>query len=126
MTHLQLSPSHVRRRSFLLTYAIVFFSLAGLSCQTAYYETMEKLGYHKRDLMVRDVEKARDAQQEAKEQFKSALDRFSKTLDIQGGELQEKYEALNKEYERSEDKANSVRKRPASVEHVSEAPSTDT
>jgi flagellar biosynthesis GTPase FlhF len=121
MTHLQECPSQIRRRSFLQTYAIVLFALIGLSCQTAYYETMEKFGYHKRDLLVRDVEKARDAQQEAKEQFKSALDRFTKTLDIQCGELQEKYEALNKEYERSEDKANSVRKRVASVEDVSEA-----
>lgn len=121
MTHLQECPSQICRRSFLQTYAIVLFALIGLSCQTAYYETMEKFGYHKRDLLVRDVEKARDAQQEAKEQFKSALDRFTKTLDIQGGELQEKYEALNKEYERSEDKANSVRKRVASVEDVSEA-----
>ena len=121
MTHLRDCPSQIRRRSFLQTYAIVLFAVIGLSCQTAYYETMEQFGYHKRDLLVRDVEKARDAQQEAKEQFKSALDRFTKTLDIQGGELQEKYEALNKEYERSEDKANSVRKRVASVEDVSEA-----
>ena len=121
MTHIQDCPSQIRRRSFLQTYAIVLFAVIGLSCQTAYYETMEQFGYHKRDLLVRDVEKARDAQQEAKEQFKSALDRFTKTLDIQGGELQEKYEALNKEYERSEDKANSVRKRVASVEDVSEA-----
>src|SRR6187200_3283146 len=98
MTHLRDCPSQIRRRSFLQTYAIVLFAVIGLSCQTAYYETMEQFGYHKRDLLVRDVEKARDAQQEAKEQFKSALDRFTKTLDIQGGELQEKYEALNKEY----------------------------
>jgi predicted nuclease with TOPRIM domain len=82
---------------------------------------MEKLGYHKRDLLVRDVTKARNAQQDAKEQFKSALDRFTKTLEIQSGELQEKYEALNSEYERSEAKANDVRKRIASVEDVSEA-----
>jgi len=117
LTHqlLQYSLSH------LLTYAIVLLSLSGLSCQTAYYETMEKFGYHKRDLLVRDVEKARDAQQEAKEQFKSALDRFTKTLDIQGGELQDKYEALNTEYERSEAKAKAVRNRIASVEDVSEA-----
>ena len=121
MTHIQDCPSQIRRGSSLQAYAIVLFTFIGLSCQTAYYETMEKFGYHKRDLLVRDVEKARDAQQEAKEQFKSALERFTKTLDIQGGELQEKYEALNKEYERSEDKANSVRKRIASVEDVSEA-----
>jgi Protein of unknown function (DUF2959) len=115
MTHLRSSPSH------LLRCALALFTLTGLSCQTAYYETMEKLGYPKRDLLVRDVEKARDAQQEAKEQFKSALDRFTKTLDIEGGELQEKYETLNTEYERSEAKAKAVRKRVASVEDVSEA-----
>ncbi len=110
-----------RQLFFLLTRGIMLLTLTGLGCETAYYGTMEKLGYHKRDLLVRDVTKARDVQQEAKEQFKSALDRFTKTLEIQGGELQEKYEALNSEYERSEAKANEVRKRIASVEDVSEA-----
>ena len=100
---------------------IVLLGCAATGCQTAYYETMEKLGYHKRDLMVSDVKKARDAQQDAKEQFTSALDRFSKTLNIQGGELQDKYETLNTEYERSEAKAKAVRDRIASVEDVSEA-----
>ena len=73
-----------------------------------YYAGMEKMGYHKRDLMVSDVEKARDAQQEAKEQFKSALDRFTTVLNFKGGELQEKYNTLNTEYERSETKAQAV------------------
>ncbi|MBA5870800.1 MAG: DUF2959 family protein, partial [Nitrospira sp. CR2.1] len=68
-----------RLLSRLLTTALLLVGLTGAGCQTAYYETMEKLGYHKRDLMVSDVKKARDAQQEAKEQFKSALDRFTKT-----------------------------------------------
>ena len=104
-----------------LTCAMVFFSLTGSGCQTAYYETMEKLGYHKRDLMVSDVKKARDAQQDAKEQFKSALDRFTKTLNVQGGELQDKYEALNEEYQKSEKRAQDVRDRIASVENVSDA-----
>jgi hypothetical protein len=92
-----------------------------LGCQTVYYDAMEKMGYHKRDLMVSDVEKARDAQQEAKEQFKSALERFTTVLTIKGGELQEKYETLNGEYERSEAKAQAVRDRIASVEDVSQA-----
>ena len=113
----------LRSRSLLSLFmgGTILMGLAGMSCQTAYYETMEKLGYHKRDLMVSDVKKARDAQQDAKEQFKSALDRFSKTLNVQGGELQEKYETLNTEYERSETKAQAVRDRIASVEDVSEA-----
>jgi hypothetical protein len=49
-----------------------------------------------------------DAQQDAKEQFKSALDRFTKTRNIQGGELQEKYDVQNGEYERSEQRAQAV------------------
>ena len=110
-----------RLASLALTWGIVLVSLTGYGCQTAYYETMEKLGYHKRDLMVSDVKKARDAQQDAKEQFKSALDRFTKTLNIQGGELQDKYEVLNDEYEQSEKRAQAVRSRIASVENVSDA-----
>lgn len=107
--------------SLALTGSILIAGLTGSGCQTAYYETMEKLGYHKRDLMVSDVKKARDAQQDAKEQFKSALDRFTKTLNIQGGELQDKYEVLNDEYEQSEKRAQAVRSRIASVENVSDA-----
>ena len=106
----------------------LFHLVAGLSlllissgCQTMYYGAMEKIGYHKRDLMVSDVEKARDAQEEAKEQFKSALDRFTKTLNVKGGELQEKYDILNGEYELSATKAQAVRDRIASVEDVSTA-----
>ena len=92
-----------------------------LGCQSMYYAGMEKMGYHKRDLMVSDVEKARDAQQEAKDQFSSALDRFTTVLNIKGGELQDKYNTLNAEYERSEAKAQAVHDRIASVEDVSQA-----
>ncbi|HQR14062.1 MAG TPA: DUF2959 domain-containing protein [Nitrospira sp.] len=107
--------------SVAFTCGLVLASLTASGCQTAYYETMEKLGYHKRDLMVSDVKKARDAQQDAKEQFKSALDRFTKTLNIQGGELQDKYEVLNDEYQQSDKRAQAVRSRIASVEDVSDA-----
>src|SRR5680860_533604 len=105
----------------LLTCGILLLSLTAFGCQSVYYDAMEKIGYHKRDLMVSDVEKARDAQEDAKEQFKSALDRFTTTLNIKGGELQDKYDVLNTEYERSEAKAQAVRDRIASVEDVSEA-----
>ncbi len=119
--YLQHPPRFHRLLSLALTCGIVLIGLIGSGCQTAYYETMEKLGYHKRDLMVSDVKKARDAQQDAKEQFKSALDRFTKTLNVQGGELQDKYEALNDEYQQSEKRAQAVRDRIASVGNVSDA-----
>ncbi len=104
-----------------ITGLLVLGLFISLGCQSAYYAGMEKMGYHKRDLMVSDVEKARDAQQEAKEQFKSALDRFTSVLNVKGGKLQEKYETLNAEYERSDEKAQEVHDRIASVEDVSEA-----
>lgn len=102
-----------------LAVCFVLFFTAG--CQSIYYGAMEQIGFHKRDLMVSNVEKARNAQQDAKEQFKSALDRFTKTLNIKGGELQEKYDILNAEYEESSAKAQAVRDRIASVEDVSTA-----
>jgi hypothetical protein len=107
--------------SHLLLGLMLVTSLSFLGCQTAYYAGMEKMSYHKRDLMVSDVEKARDAQQEAKEQFKSALEQFTTILNIKGGKLQDKYDTLNAEYERSEAKAKAVRDRITSVEGVSEA-----
>jgi len=116
--------SRIRVGTFfsLLPVALILASgMLALGCQSMYYAGMEKIGYHKRDLMVSDVEKARDAQQEAKEQFKSALDHFTTVLNFKGGDLQEKYNTLNTEYERSETKAQAVRDRIASVEDVSQA-----
>ncbi len=101
---------------------LMALSLALLGgCQTVYYDTMEKFGIHKRDILVDRVEEARDAQEAAKQQFKSALERFSNVLGFQGGDLQEKYDQLNTEFERSEKRAAEVHDRIAAVEDVSEA-----
>ena len=105
----------------LAMYGIFLTGLLLTACQTAYYGTMEKLGIHKRDIMVDRVEAARDAQTEAKEQFQSALEQFTVTLNYKGGDLEEKYETLNKVYEKSKAKAEAVHSRIAKVEDVSEA-----
>jgi len=89
-------------------------------CESAYYRTMETMGYHKRDIMVDRVSEARDAQEEAKEQFESALEKFSSVLGFKGGSLQEKYDRLKDEYEKSDAKAAAVRSRIAAVEDVAE------
>jgi len=100
--------------------ALFTILLFQLGCETTYYKTMEKLGYHKRDLMVERVTEARDAQKEAKEQFESALEKFSSVLKFEGGELEEKYKKLKAEYEKSESKAEAVRDRIEAVEDVAE------
>jgi hypothetical protein len=90
-------------------------------CSSTYYKTMESLGYHKRDILVSRVQDARDSQQAAKEQFKTALERFNELLGTTGGPLQAKYDKLNTEYEKSATKAQTVHKRIASVESVAGA-----
>jgi predicted nucleic acid-binding Zn-ribbon protein len=114
-----MSKSSISPINTAMLVAAILLLFAG--CQTAYYKTMEKFGYHKRDILVDRVKDARDSQEEAKEQFKSALEEFSTVLGFQGGDLEKKYNKLNDAYEESEEKAQDVRDRIESVEKVSEA-----
>ena len=109
-----------RCRPILQMMFIAVFVFLILGCESAYYGTMEKLGYHKRDLMVDRVESARDGQEEAKEQFESALDKFSSVLQFDGGDLEDKYDQLKTEYDKSEARAKTVRDRIDAVEDVAE------
>lgn len=98
--------------------AIIWFVAVVSGCQSVYYRTMEKLGYEKRDILVDRVGNAREAQQEAKKQFESALQQFIAVTNFKGGDLQEQYESLKDEFEESEEKAKDVRQRISSVERV--------
>ena len=91
------------------------------ACETAYYGAMEKVGIHKRDIMSDRIVEARDAQEEAKQEFRSALERFSTELGFDGGDLEEKYEGLNDAFEASEEKAQAVSDRIDAVEDVAGA-----
>lgn len=92
-----------------------------LGCQSTYYAAMEKVGVHKRDILVDRVEEARDTQEETREQFQSALEAFSSLTDFEGGELEDKYTELNKVLERSEEKAQELGERIEAIEDVSGA-----
>ena len=96
-----------------------FFVLT--ACSTLYYDGLEKIGMPKRDVMVYRVEKARDTQEETKEQFKSALEQFTAATNFQGGDLETVYNNLNDEYEASVDKAEEINERIADIEDVAEA-----
>ncbi len=99
-------------------YLLMAFSLA--ACSSTYYKAMEGFGIEKRDILVDRVEEARDAQDDAAEQFASALDQFRSIVEIDGGELEKTYDRLNSEYERSVARADEVSGRIDSIENVAE------
>ena len=103
------------------TFVILGTVLMLSACQSAYYGALEKVGIHKRDVLVSRVEKTRDSQQDAKEQFKSALEQFKTVVNFNGGELETIYNKLNDEYESSAEAAQDVSARIESVASVSEA-----
>jgi len=51
---------------------------------------------HKRDILVSRVASARDAQEAAKEQFQSALEKFTSVVNVPSSKLQDKYYQLKK------------------------------
>jgi hypothetical protein len=100
---------------------IIVSVLALASCSTAYYSAMEKVGIHKRDIMVDRVGEAKESQQEAQEQFKSALAEMTALINFDGGDLEEQYNEIQEQYEDSKEAADLVSLRIAKIEDVSEA-----
>ncbi len=100
--------------------AVVAASPLLTSCTTAYYRALETVGIEKRDVLVDRVEEARDSQTDAKEQFTSALDRYRSIVNVEGGDLEEIYDRLATEFERSEMRAQAVGERVSAVESVAD------
>ena len=107
--------------SHLYRSSIILLLLAMTACSTVYLNSLEKIGIPKRDVMVYRVEKARDTQEETKEQFKSALEQFAAVTRFSGGDLEATYKKLNSTYEDSVKKSEEVRSRITDIESVSEA-----
>jgi chromosome segregation ATPase len=91
------------------------------ACGDPYYSAMEKVGIHKRDIMVDRVEGARNSQEAAQEQFKSALEQFDSVVSLKETDLKRAYDQLNDEYEACVEAAGKVSSRIEKVESVSEA-----
>jgi len=97
---------------------IFALTLLALGCRSAYYSTWEKFGVYKRDLLKRNVEAARDGEKAAGEQFKDALTRLQELYGFKGGDLEKTYRTLQRDYDRSVERANEVHKRVKEVETV--------
>lgn len=112
-------PALVPCISLALILSVGIFALSG--CQTAYYNTMERFGVAKRDILVDRVKAARNAQQVTKEQFSSALDQFRSIVAVKGGTTDEKYYELNASFQRCKHRATTLNQRIEAVEEVAEA-----
>lgn len=104
---------------YLLVFVLSIFTLTG--CQSAYYSAMEQVGYHKRDIMVDRVEDAKQSQQDAQQEFSSALEALSVLTQFDGGELETIYNDINDKYQDSEKAAQEVSDRIQAIEDVSDA-----
>ncbi|CDT45354.1 putative Methyl-accepting chemotaxis protein [Vibrio coralliirubri] len=104
---------------YLIVIVLSIFTLTG--CQSAYYSAMEQVGYHKRDIMVDRVEDAKESQQDAQEEFTSALEALSSLTNFSGGDLEDTYNQINDKYQDSEKAAQNVSDRIAAIEDVSDA-----
>jgi len=90
------------------------------ACDSLYYKAMKKVGYEKRDILLKRIREARKSQVEAQEDVKSALERFQAVVDTgHGGALQDRYEELSKALERAEGRATAVHDRVQQVREVS-------
>ena len=88
-------------------------------CSSAQYAALEKVGIHKRDLLVDNVEDARDSQAETREQLVTAYEELTALISFDGGELEARYKRLSKEVERSQDSIDELDGHLEDIDRVS-------
>ena len=91
------------------------------ACESTYYSAMEKIGSHKRDILVDRIEDTQEAQEDTQQQFKDALEQYRSIVQFDGGNLQSMYNKLNSEFEDSESAAQGITDHIDSVENVAQA-----
>ena len=98
--------------------AMVLLTLSAAGCSTVYYSVWETLGKEKRDLLRDNVEGVREDQEDVSEQFESTLERIRAVYGIEGGELEDKYDRLKKDYDGSVERADDLKERIQTVKEI--------
>ncbi|MGI9236086.1 MAG: DUF2959 family protein [Woeseiaceae bacterium] len=104
----------------ILRIAAILFLFSGLAgCASVQYSALEKVGVHKRDILVDRVEDARDAQADTRENLVSAYEELSSLIGYEGGELQDKYEQLSDAVDDAGDATEELDDRLVAIDRVS-------
>jgi hypothetical protein len=107
---------HTIIKSLILGLAL---TLTGCSTvEKVQYAAWEKVGVHKRDILVDRIQDTAEAQEEAKQEFKSAYEELATLINVDDKGLDAKYKQVAAAYERSEDSSESLKDHIASVDSV--------
>lgn len=107
------------KKLIILILCCPFLLLSG--CESTYYAAMEKVGQHKRDILVNRVENASESQQDAQQEFKDALTHLSTLINFDGGDLAQQYEISKSHFETSQAAAEDVTDKIEAIEDVASA-----
>ena len=83
-----------------------------------YYSAREKIGFKKRDLLIRAVKKACGEQKETGEEFQDAMTQLTKLSGFHWGALESAYDRFKAEYDDCEQQATAVRSQVREVDAV--------
>ena len=104
----------------LLAFSVLLLATL-TSCASTYYGAMEKVGVHKRDILVDRVEDGRDSQADAQKQFQSALEQFDSIVKLEETDLKKAYDKFDKEYKKCKSAADDVSSQIYKIEAVADA-----
>ena len=109
------------RPVLILAAAAMLSPFGPAGCASTTIKVKESLGIAKREQLVSEVEDARNAQQQAKDQFASTLDEFKAITGYTGGDLERRYNRLKTQADRSKARADAVRDKIQSIERIANA-----
>ena len=88
--------------------------------QKVQYSTLEKVGIHKRDILVDRIEKTTETQEQTKAQFQSAYEELAGLINVDDKGLEKKYKTMSRAVSASEDKSEELQDRIEAVNKVAE------
>lgn len=103
---------------------VIFFILTLSACgtvQKVQYSALEKVGVHKRDILVDRIEKTTETQEQTKQQFQSAYEELASLINVDDRGLEKKYKAMSRAVTASESKSSELEDRIKSVNNVANA-----
>lgn len=106
-------------KKILLSFILLNLAACG-TAQKVQYSALEKAGIHKRDILVDRIEKTSELQEETKQEFKSAYEVLTSLVATGDKGLEAKYKRLANSVEDSEDSADTLKNRIASVDQIAQ------